>query len=477
MRQMIMVGFLQAQNCTNLPSLVAPSGIARPISCRAEYYQEIGRVLEAREVPSGLFRRPPGDAGPVRRRPRASRPARHPLREDGRHTVLTSWAWRPSVSASALPIRPATTSRSSGARIRHAGLMTNGRAAWNVVTSLNDGEALNMGRDDVLEHDLRYDRADEFMEVVLGHWDAWEDDAIVADKASGLFADPAKVHRLDHEGALLPVARAIHRAALAAGPSGHHSGRPERPRPALRRTLGRGDLRRLSKRATSVGATMPRSRPRLAHCRPRPRADDNYAIRSPPLWRDQSRGGRQVARKSKSCRSRSMPWRCCPKAQFRFRGEGDGRAAHRRRACAMSGLLGIRDGVLHASGKRIRRYAILSGSTAEGGYTTQSSAAPRRSPTSSRRGLPRSPATDLSRPPMFLAPMRISCASSSPNCSRGAYSARHSPGSRCAKIWGCRYRRSALGVAQRRRPLKAKLKRPTLSTICAGNSGRLLLSK
>ena len=79
-------------------------------------------------------------------------------------------------------------------------LMTDGRAAWNVVTSLNDGEAQNMGRDEVIEHDLRYDRADEFMEVVLGHWDTWEDDAIVLDKATGRFADPDKVHRLDHKG-------------------------------------------------------------------------------------------------------------------------------------------------------------------------------------------------------------------------------------------------------------------------------------
>jgi FMN-dependent oxidoreductase (nitrilotriacetate monooxygenase family) len=79
-------------------------------------------------------------------------------------------------------------------------LMTQGRAAWNVVTSLNDGEAQNMGRDEVVAHDERYDRADEFMEVVLGHWDAWEDDAIVQDKATGLFAHPEKVHRLDYQG-------------------------------------------------------------------------------------------------------------------------------------------------------------------------------------------------------------------------------------------------------------------------------------
>jgi FMN-dependent oxidoreductase (nitrilotriacetate monooxygenase family) len=57
-----------------------------------------------------------------------------------------------------------------------------------------------MGRDEVIEHDLRYDRADEFMEVVFGHWNAWEDDAIVQDKRTGLFAEPSKVHRLDHQG-------------------------------------------------------------------------------------------------------------------------------------------------------------------------------------------------------------------------------------------------------------------------------------
>jgi FMN-dependent oxidoreductase (nitrilotriacetate monooxygenase family) len=78
--------------------------------------------------------------------------------------------------------------------------MTQGRAAWNVVTSLNDGEAQNMGRDEVIAHDERYDRADEFMDVVFGHWDSWEDDAIVQDKATGLFAHPEKVHRLDYEG-------------------------------------------------------------------------------------------------------------------------------------------------------------------------------------------------------------------------------------------------------------------------------------
>jgi hypothetical protein len=50
----------------------------------------------------------------------------------------------------------------------------------------------------VIEHDLRQDRADEFMKV--GHWDTWEDDAVVQDKTTGLFAIQEKVHRVDHQG-------------------------------------------------------------------------------------------------------------------------------------------------------------------------------------------------------------------------------------------------------------------------------------
>ncbi|MDG2112790.1 MAG: NtaA/DmoA family FMN-dependent monooxygenase, partial [Actinomycetota bacterium] len=67
-------------------------------------------------------------------------------------------------------------------------------------TSVNDNEARNMGLDEVPAHDIRYDRADEFMEVVHGHWDTWEADAILADRDSGVYANPDKVHRLDHVG-------------------------------------------------------------------------------------------------------------------------------------------------------------------------------------------------------------------------------------------------------------------------------------
>jgi FMN-dependent oxidoreductase (nitrilotriacetate monooxygenase family) len=78
--------------------------------------------------------------------------------------------------------------------------LSDGRAAWNVVTSVNDGEAQNYGVEHHLDHDARYDRADEFLEATTGLWDSWDDDALVLDRATGVFADPAKVHELNHDG-------------------------------------------------------------------------------------------------------------------------------------------------------------------------------------------------------------------------------------------------------------------------------------
>lgn len=78
--------------------------------------------------------------------------------------------------------------------------ISGGRAAWNVVTSMNDGEAQNFGLALHLEHDVRYDRADEFMDLAFKLWDSWEDGALVLDRASGIYADPAKVHYVNHEG-------------------------------------------------------------------------------------------------------------------------------------------------------------------------------------------------------------------------------------------------------------------------------------
>src|SRR4029453_5529502 len=78
--------------------------------------------------------------------------------------------------------------------------LSGGRAAWNVVTSVNDSEAQNNGVSVHPDHDARYDRADEFLEATTGLWDTWDDDALVLDRESGVFADPDKVHPLDHHG-------------------------------------------------------------------------------------------------------------------------------------------------------------------------------------------------------------------------------------------------------------------------------------
>jgi N-acetyl-S-(2-succino)cysteine monooxygenase len=78
--------------------------------------------------------------------------------------------------------------------------LSRGRAAWNIVTTSSRGAAANYGKEKHLEHHLRYERAREYVEVITKLWDSWEDDAIVANKQSGIFADRHKVHELNHKG-------------------------------------------------------------------------------------------------------------------------------------------------------------------------------------------------------------------------------------------------------------------------------------
>jgi FMN-dependent oxidoreductase (nitrilotriacetate monooxygenase family) len=84
-------------------------------------------------------------------------------------------------------------------------LLSDGRAAWNVVTTGNAEAAGNFGLAHHPAHAKRYERAREFVEVVKGLWDSWEDDAFTLDKESGWFYDPDKVHRLDYQGTYLAV--------------------------------------------------------------------------------------------------------------------------------------------------------------------------------------------------------------------------------------------------------------------------------
>src|SRR6478752_710527 len=106
--------------------------------------------------------------------------------------------------------------------------LSGGRAGWNIVTSAGADEARNFNRDTRPGHEIRYERASEFLDVVTKLWDSWEDDALVIDKPSGVFADPDRVHRLDHRGKYfkskgpLTVPRSAqgHPVLLQAGQSG-----------------------------------------------------------------------------------------------------------------------------------------------------------------------------------------------------------------------------------------------------------------
>ncbi|WP_145323778.1 LLM class flavin-dependent oxidoreductase [Paenibacillus xylanexedens] len=83
--------------------------------------------------------------------------------------------------------------------------LSGGRAGWNVVTSPLEGSALNFGKGEHPNHALRYEIAEEHLNVVKGLWDSWEDDAFIGDKEQGIFFDPAKLHTLNHKGAHFSV--------------------------------------------------------------------------------------------------------------------------------------------------------------------------------------------------------------------------------------------------------------------------------
>ncbi|MBM3593955.1 MAG: LLM class flavin-dependent oxidoreductase [Alphaproteobacteria bacterium] len=200
MKQMTLVAFLQAQNCSNYAgSWRHPATMQDYLS--PEYYQRIARTLEA-----GCFHMAFFDdrlAMPDILGHDHAEAVRNGIRVVKLDLISILTAMGLATSKLGLGGTYSTTYYEPFhvarvfATLDH---MLGGRAAWNVVTSLNDSEAHNMGADDHLEHDLRYDRADEFLEIVLSHWDSWGDEAIIQDRESGIFADATKVRRLDHQG-------------------------------------------------------------------------------------------------------------------------------------------------------------------------------------------------------------------------------------------------------------------------------------
>jgi alkanesulfonate monooxygenase len=97
-------------------------------------------------------------------------------------------------------------------------LISGGRAGWNLVTSSNQSEANNFGRDEHYEHDARYDRAVEFADVVMGLWRSWDDDAFVRDRTTKIYFDPTKLRELNHRGEHFSVRGPLN---VARSPQGH----------------------------------------------------------------------------------------------------------------------------------------------------------------------------------------------------------------------------------------------------------------
>jgi alkanesulfonate monooxygenase len=96
--------------------------------------------------------------------------------------------------------------------------VSGGRAAWNIVTGSNKDDALQFNRDAHAPHGERYDRAEEFVDVVRGIWDSYDDDAFPRDKTSGVYMRPDKVHLLNHKGKHFQVRGP---SAVPRSPQGH----------------------------------------------------------------------------------------------------------------------------------------------------------------------------------------------------------------------------------------------------------------
>lgn len=107
---------------------------------------------------------------------------------------------------------PYTTAR----QLASLDLISGGRAGWNVVTTPLEGTALNYSRNHP-DHALRYEIADEYLAVVQGLWDSWDDDAVVRNRDTGQFFDPDKLHVLNHKGRFFQVAGPLNAPRSAQG--------------------------------------------------------------------------------------------------------------------------------------------------------------------------------------------------------------------------------------------------------------------
>ncbi len=272
-RQMSLVGFMQAGSTTVYSGLVAPprhrARLPRP---------EL--LPEARADPRGgllrhdVLRRPPrharhlrrvgGRGGAARRPPGEARP-QHRARPDRRASPARSVSARPTRRPTTRPFHVARTF----ATLDH---LSGGRAAWNVVTSVNDSEAQNYGIDDRTSATTSATTGPTSSSRpppgcgTRGRTTPWCSTA-----TGGTFADPDKVHELGYHGEYFDVRGPLTVPRTPAGPAGPAPGRVVGPGPRLRGPLGRADLHR---RPRHRGRPVALQGPEGPHRRGRPRPRD-----------------------------------------------------------------------------------------------------------------------------------------------------------------------------------------------------------
>lgn len=117
--------------------------------------------------------------------------------------------------------------------------ISGGRAAWNAVTTANPAASANFGKTHPA-HGSRYERAEEFIDVVKGLWDCWEKDALVADRESGVYIDADRMHSLGHHGTFFDVEGPLN---IPRSPQGH---------PVITQAGGSDAGRRLAARTADV---------------------------------------------------------------------------------------------------------------------------------------------------------------------------------------------------------------------------------
>lgn len=162
------------------------------------YYQELARRAEAAKFDAVFFADGPALADNIRY---AARGGLEPITK---MTAIAAATERIGVigTSSTTYNEPYNLARQF-ASLDH---LSNGRVGWNIVTTSSAGAAHNFGLEEHPAHAQRYERAEEFLEVVTKLWDSWEDDAVLADRESGIYADTDKIHRIDHRGAHFSVA-------------------------------------------------------------------------------------------------------------------------------------------------------------------------------------------------------------------------------------------------------------------------------